>query len=108
MLIQCQECGRKISDQAKFCPHCGAGVSIARGFSETKRMAGIIVGVIIGITGLVIFIHTLDPTPISTFAGIQYQKELSDKINQLQIFAVLIFCVGIAMTVYFNRSNIKK
>lgn len=23
-LINCQECGREVSDQAKTCPHCGA------------------------------------------------------------------------------------
>ncbi len=41
--VYCEECGREISDKAKFCPNCGCAFKIkGRGFAITSMVLGII------------------------------------------------------------------
>lgn len=35
-LIECQECGKEISDKAESCPHCGAPPEVYRGLTRKK------------------------------------------------------------------------
>lgn len=39
-LIECEECSKEVSDKAKFCPHCGVGISKSNnfGFVMPKRV----------------------------------------------------------------------
>lgn len=42
-LVYCKECGREVSDKAKFCPQCGFTFKIkGRGFAITSMVLGII------------------------------------------------------------------
>ncbi len=42
-LINCVECSKEISDQAKFCPHCGAPLKKkGKGFAVASLVLGII------------------------------------------------------------------
>ena len=42
-LIYCKECGREVSDKAKFCPQCGFTFKIkGRGFAISSMVLGII------------------------------------------------------------------
>ena len=42
-LVCCRECGREVSDKAKFCPQCGYVFKIkGRGFAITSMVLGII------------------------------------------------------------------
>ncbi len=42
-LVYCNECGREVSDKAKFCPQCGYTFKIkGRGFAITSMVLGIV------------------------------------------------------------------
>ena len=42
-LVYCKECGREVSDKAKFCPQCGFTFKIkGRGFAISSMVLGII------------------------------------------------------------------
>lgn len=57
VMIDCNECGKQISDSAPHCPHCGAPV-VVRG---TEIKAHQILGVVIMISGLALYLVTRDP-----------------------------------------------
>ena len=54
MLINCSECGRKISDKAQNCPNCGAPIRFAkqeRRVSDLKRSIALICWIFFGLVG---------------------------------------------------------
>ena len=51
-IINCPECGNKISDNAKSCPHCGFG-------SSSKGKSGGSLGSVIQIFGVIILFAVL-------------------------------------------------
>ena len=54
-LINCPECGKKISDQAKTCPNCGFKIKRKKTKEEKKKVmktCGVIFGVLVLLTGL--------------------------------------------------------
>jgi hypothetical protein len=38
MLINCKDCKKQISDQARTCPHCGCPTDIQKSIDATKRL----------------------------------------------------------------------
>lgn len=37
-LMKCDECGKKVSDKAKNCPHCGAPVEVEEKVDVSLKM----------------------------------------------------------------------
>jgi hypothetical protein len=66
-LLECEECGREISQKAKSCPHCGVPVKI-KGTGEFRK---IILGVVIFALLFVVMLYMRDrPTSnLETLAG---------------------------------------
>ena len=68
MMINCMECGKAYSDQAKACIHCGARNPAHAGGGCLKAIIGLVVMVVLfAIFVVAIRMYTLDP------------KEASDK-----------------------------
>ena len=56
-LINCPECGKEISDQAKTCPNCGIRIKRKKTEEEKKKTlkkCGIILGIVVLLAGLVV------------------------------------------------------
>ena len=47
MLIKCRECGRKVSDASKVCPHCGVPSPDASRLKDWRGRLEIIAGIAI-------------------------------------------------------------
>ncbi len=53
----CQKCGKEINDEAAVCIHCGCAVkedAYSKNLSEPKTGIGILMGLFLGISGLII------------------------------------------------------
>ena len=56
-MIDCDECGNRISDRAAACPHCGAPiVTTGRGIKGHQ-----VLGLVVMVSGLALFLATSDP-----------------------------------------------
>ena len=60
-LIQCNECGKEISDQAKVCPHCGAKTIKAKESKQNISKTLIIIAIIILVIAILIGIYLFMP-----------------------------------------------
>lgn len=66
-IIECKECGGKVSDSAAACPHCGAPVAVAAvsaAPAEPKKKRGWwkwVLGVPVGLFALLMVIGSLQP-----------------------------------------------
>ena len=55
-MIQCKECGRKISENASLCPHCGVACLSDAGAEIDKKIIGFFIfGGVVIFYGLVFF-----------------------------------------------------
>ncbi len=115
MIINCQECGDEMSDNALKCPHCGAGLSMSRGFSSFRRNLGIMGGVIlvlIGIWGIMKFyvgdVGSYNANEILPAMDGPALQKYSEGISQMRIFIAVIFCLGVGMFFYFLKSKIRE
>ena len=89
-LVKCNECGKKISDTAKTCPHCGAKNLLVQ---SSKKKGIIVVCSLIGIIAIVVTIFLLNKSPLDVYknsmidaledyrAGKIDRKELMNKMD---------------------------
>ena len=71
-LIKCEECGKEISDKAKFCPHCG----------KTNKKGNLflkIIGILFVLCGIAYFMNGNELT--STTSTIQPENIIYQKVS---------------------------
>ena len=84
-LINCAECLKEISDQAKFCPHCGYPLKKK---GKGLAVASLVLGIIGCVYSLPTFAATLETT-VTTNAAISMSI-------YIMIFGILSLIFGIA------------
>lgn len=66
-LLECEECGRKISQKAKSCPHCGGPVRI-KGTSEFRKII-LVVGAFSLLFFIMLYMRDRPTSNLELFAG---------------------------------------
>lgn len=88
-LVYCKECGREVSDKAKFCPQCGFTFKIkGRGFAITSMVLGIIACTY----SLPLFIRTLT---LMTDTIIVFRKETAEASALLSGFMLIVAALSL-------------
>jgi len=88
-LVYCKECGREVSDKAKFCPQCGFTFKIkGRGFAITSMVLGIIACTY----SLPLFIRTLT---LMTDTLIVFRKETVEASALLSGFMLIVAALSL-------------
>ncbi len=88
-LVYCKECGREVSDKAKFCPQCGFTFKIkGRGFAITSMVLGIIACTY----SLPLFIRTLT---LMTDTLIVFRKETAEASALLSGFMLIVAALSL-------------
>ena len=63
-LINCPECGKEISDEAKSCPNCGKPLKVKREIKINKKKLGIVIGIIVVLTiGIIVGLRIYTNNP---------------------------------------------
>lgn len=80
-LINCQECGAQISDQAASCPKCGAPVAAkAPKKEESSGRLSVLKWVFMGIIGLVVFQCVQDSNRAATSSSAPKEMDSMDAL----------------------------
>lgn len=88
-LVYCKECGREVSDKAKFCPQCGFTFKIkGRGFAITSMVLGIIACTY----SLPLFIRTLT---LMTDTLIVFRKETAEASALLSGYMLIVAALSL-------------
>ena len=88
-LVYCKECGREVSDKAKFCPQCGFTFKIkGRGFAITSMVLGIIACTY----SLPLFMRTLT---LMTDTLIVFRKETAEASALLSGFILIVAALSL-------------
>lgn len=64
-LIKCPECQKEMSDQSKFCPHCGYRLN-AMSAEEKSKLKKVIFGIIGMIIAIILIVVIYDACTVST------------------------------------------
>jgi hypothetical protein len=86
MMINCTECGKAYSDQAKACIHCGARNPASTGGGCLKAVIGLVVMVVLfAIFVVAIRMYTFDPKEASEKEMIMACRDaLNDTANGIE------------------------
>ena len=94
--IHCRECGKKISETAPTCPHCGARQRGSKGHSEKSRITAALLAIFLGGMGAhkfylgktgigivyLIFCWTFIPSIIGFIEGIVYLTKTDEEFEE--------------------------
>jgi len=98
-MINCEECGKRMSDTATSCPNCGARHKAVVRISAGRKNSLIIFGFIITMIGVVLYYNQYTTSIPDNLYSIESMKEWSSADSSLRMYYAILTCIGIGLLI---------
>ena len=98
-MINCEECGKRMSDTATSCPSCGARHKAVVRISTGRKTGLVIMGFIIAIIGSVMF-YTEYTRPFPEYiSSYELAQEWSKNNSSLRNYSMVMIIIGLGLLI---------